>query len=82
MNILMYMYQTIDYTKKVAAFRGMHVSPAKHSYACGYQKSVTTGQTDAGQSYPNVLLCFAGDTKSSSLILRGCHDYNTHKLIK
>ena len=38
-------------TNIVAAFRGMHVSPAKHSYAwlpkkCDYQKSVTTGQTD------------------------------------
>ena len=35
----------------VAAFRGMHVSSAKHSYAwlprkCNYQESVTTGQTD------------------------------------
>ena len=35
----------------VAAFQGMHVSPAKHSYAwlprkCDYQESVTTGQTD------------------------------------
>ena len=28
-----------------------------------YQESVTTGQTDAGQSDPYVLLCFAGDTK-------------------
>ena len=36
------------------------------------QESVTTGQidtrtdrqTDAGQGYPNVPLCFAGDTKS------------------
>ena len=27
------------------------------------QESVTTGQTDAGQSDPYVLLCFAGDTK-------------------
>ena len=27
-----------------------------------YQESVTTGQTDAGQSDPYVLLCFAGDT--------------------
>ena len=28
-----------------------------------YQESVTTGQTDAGQSDPYVPLCFAGDTK-------------------
>ena len=58
----------------VAAFRGMHVSPAKHSSA-----SVTDGQTDRqtdrqtdgqtdrqtddGQSDPYVSLCFAGDTK-------------------
>ena len=27
-----------------------------------YQESVTTGQTDAGQSDPYVPLCFAGDT--------------------
>ena len=61
--------------KIVAAFRGMHVLPAKHSYA-----SVTDGQTDGrtdrqtggrtdrhtdgGQSDPYVSLCFAGDTKS------------------
>ena len=32
-------------SKIVAAFRGMHVSPAKHTYA-----SVTDGQTDDGQS--------------------------------
>ena len=49
----------------VAAFRGMHVSPAKHSYAwlprkCDYR---TDGQTDTGQSDPYVPLCFAGDTK-------------------
>ena len=35
---------------------------------CDYQESVTTGQThrqtDAGQSDPYVLLCFAGDTKN------------------
>ena len=52
----------------VAAFRGMHASPAKHSYArlprkCDNQESVTTGQTDAGQSDPYVPLCLAGDTK-------------------
>ena len=44
----------------VAAFRGMHVSPAKHSNAwlprkCDYW-------TDAEQSDPYVLLCFACDT--------------------
>ena len=41
--------------KIVAAFRGMHVSPTKHSYA-----SVTDGQidrrTDDGQSDPFVSL--------------------------
>ena len=31
-----------------------------------YQESVTTGQTDTGQSDPYVPLCFAGDTKSRS----------------
>ena len=64
----------------MAAFRGMHVSPAKHSSV-----SVTDGrtdrqtdrqtdgqtdrqmdrQTDDGQSDPYVSLCFAGDTKIS-----------------
>ena len=29
-----------------------------------YQDSVSTGQTDAGQSDPYVPLCFAGDTKT------------------
>ena len=46
----------------VAAFRGMHVSPAKHSYRkFDYRRD---GQTDAGQSAPYVPLCFAGHTKS------------------
>ena len=71
----------------VAASRGMHVSPAKHSYAwlprkCDYQESVTTGQTDertdgqtdAGQSDPYVPLCFAGDTKMS-LSTRYCGNF-------
>ena len=52
--------------KIVAAFRGMHVSPAKYS-----SWSVTEGQTDRQtdrrtddrQSDPYVPLCFAGDTK-------------------
>ena len=48
----------------VAAFRGMHVSPAKHSYAwlsrkCDYRTDRHTHtQTDAGQSDPYVPLCF------------------------
>ena len=62
----------------VAAFQGMHVSPAKHSYAWLPRKrdfrtdTQTDGQTDAGQSDPYVPLCFAGDTikkKKSSLII-------------
>ena len=58
--------ESFKYQNIVAAFRGMQVSPAKHSYGlsrkCDYH-SVTTGQTDAGQSDPYVSLCFAGDTK-------------------
>ena len=55
----------------VAAFRGMHVSPAKHSYAwlprkCDYR---TDRQTDAGQSDPYVPLCFAGDTINELVLL-------------
>ena len=53
----------------MAAFRGMHVSPGNIAMR-DYQESVTTGQTDAGQSDPYVLLCFAGDTKS-------CHKDST-----
>ena len=51
--------------KIMAAFRGMHVWPAKHSYA-----SVTDGQTDDGQSDPYVSLCFAGDTKNDTMHYR------------
>ena len=54
--------------KIVAAFRGMHVSPAKHSYG-----SVTDGQTDGRTDRQTtsdkvipVSLCFAGDTKITS----------------
>ena len=50
---------TKDRTKIVAAFLGMHVSPAKHSYA-----SVTDRQTDNEQINPYVSLCFAGDAKT------------------
>ena len=57
----------------VEAFQGMHVSPAKHSYAwlprkCDYRTDTRTdrqkggGQTDAGQSDPYVPLCLSGDT--------------------
>ena len=57
------------YLNIVAAFRGMHVSPAKNSYArlprkCDYagQTHAQTDrqmdrQTDAGQSDPHVPLC-------------------------
>ena len=55
----------------MAAFRGMHVSPAKHSYASvtdgqtdGRTDGLTDGQTDDGQSDSYVSLCFAGDTKN------------------
>ena len=61
------------HTLIVAAFRGMHVSPAKHSYVwllrkCDYRTDTYThGQTDARQSDPYVPLCLAGDTKISVL---------------
>ena len=56
-------------SKIVAACLGMHVSPAKHSYAClprkcYYWTRQMDGQTDAGQRDPYVPLCFAGDTKT------------------
>ena len=38
-----------------------------------YQESVTTGQTDAGQSDPYVPLCFSGDTKMKVAAFRGMH---------
>ena len=59
--------------KIVAAFRGMHVSPAKHSYASVTDRQTdrrTDRQTDDGQSDPYVSLCFAGDTKSFMLSKR------------
>ena len=54
----------------MAAFRGMHVSPAKHSFGkCDRRTDrQTDGQTDDGQSDPYVSLCFAGDTKSNSIV--------------
>ena len=51
----------------MAAFRGMHVSPAKHSYA-SVTDGQTDGQTDDEQSDPYVSLCFAGDTKNGAKI--------------
>ena len=63
--------------KIVAAFRGMHVLPAKHSYVSvtGGQTDrqtdrqtdgQTDGRTDHTQSDPYVSLCFTGDTKTRS----------------
>ena len=54
-----------NYKKIVSAFRGMHVSPAKHSFGkCDRRTDRQTArQTDDGQSDPYVSLCFAGDTK-------------------
>ena len=52
--------------KIVAAFRGMHVSPAKHSFG------KCDRRTDDGQSDPYVSLCFAGDTKIVAAFL-GMH---------
>ena len=60
------MYEKYSHNENIlAAFLGMYVSLAKHSYAwlprkCDYQ-SVTTRQTDAGQSESYVPLCFADD---------------------
>ena len=48
------------------AFVGMQVLPANHRDT-DYQESVTTGQTDTGQSDPHVSLCFAR-TKNVVLI--------------
>ena len=58
----------------MAAFRGMHVSPAKHSSGGvtdgrtdrrtdGRTDRQTDRRTDDEQSDPYVSLCFAGDTK-------------------
>ena len=55
--------KAIQQAKIVAAFRGMHVSPAKHSFRkC--DRKVWDGRTDDGQSDPYESLCFAGDTKT------------------
>ena len=48
----------------MAAFRGTHVSPAKHSFGkCDRQTEGWTDRQTDGQSDPYVSLCFAGDTK-------------------
>ena len=56
----------INFVKIVAAFPGMHVSPAKHSFG-SVTDGQTDGQTDDGQSDPYVSLCFAGDTKTCEM---------------
>ena len=54
----------------MAAFQGMHMSPAKHSYVrlprkCDFRTDTQTdGQADAGQSDLYVPLCFEGNTKN------------------
>ena len=57
------------YSNIVAAFRGMHVSPVKHSYAWLPRKYQTDGQTDAGQSDSHAPLCFVGDIKREFCIV-------------
>ena len=64
----------ITVRKIVAAFRGMYVSPAKHSFGKFDRKVTdrrTDGQTDGQTTYKVIpmcryasqSLCFAGDTK-------------------
>ena len=43
-----------------------------------YQESVTTRQTDAGQSDPYVPLCFAGNTKSKPMSLVELYSNHQH----
>ena len=45
----------------MAAFQRMLVSPVNIAI-CDFKESMTTGEADARQSDPSVLLCFAGDT--------------------
>ena len=80
LNQLLEASREVFHGKLVAAFWGMHVSPPKHSYVwlprkCDYRTDTQTdGRTDARQSDPYVLLCFAGDTKIwSSIINRNQH---------
>ena len=48
----------------MAAFRGMHVLPTKHSYMRDYEESVMTGQTHTHRQTPDkVIPICAGDTK-------------------
>ena len=68
-------YPTLTrYENIVAAFRGMHVLPAKHSYRCVTTKKVSLPdrQTDAGQNDPYVPLCITGDTKMSDYMSSSC----------
>ena len=70
-GLFLLFYTEIDLKKIVAAFRGMHVSPAKHSFGkCDRRTDgQTDGQTDRqGQSDPYVSLCFAGDTKINEIM--------------
>ena len=74
-------YNLIWEFKIVAKFRGMHVLPAKHSYAWLPRKCDYTDRwTDRPrQSDPYVPLCFAGDTKTmGNLPILSCGDCNNH----
>ena len=70
----------------VATFQGMHVLPAKHSYAwlprkCDYRTDThrrADRQTGAAQSDPYVPLCFGGDTK---MWLPANCNYHTNRLM-
>ena len=67
----------------VAAFRGMHVSPANHRYAwlprkCDYQESVTTGQTDRQTPEKVIPMCrYASQATQKAR----CHVKNVYFLL-
>ena len=66
------LWPNLTFFTRMAAFKGMHVLPAKHSY----EESVATGQTQ-GKSDPCVPICFAGDTKVAQCEIQG-HKVNSY----
>ena len=68
------------FQKIVAAIRGMHVSPAKHSYMRDYNQSVTTGQT-RGQTdvYKVIQICHFASQATQKASIHLSNFYNLQR---
>ena len=63
----------ILHSGSMCGLRNIAMRDYQESMTTGHTDTRTDGQTDAGQSDPYVLLCFAGDTKIKDFINAQIH---------